>query len=166
MTEMNGVFDGEKLHHCVGASLDKDGQFYSTACGKGVRGNHDWPASRPLTAWNVCQTCVAVWSKTAIGAVAPNEKCPWCGHPDREEHGIQVCAHRIREERDALLLEKRQLSEDIRKLSHSPCYDDETLKKRLLERLDACFCDDVGDKPECPRCLKIRELLRLVGVDA
>ena len=40
-----------------------------------------------------------------------------------------------------------------------PCYDDKQLKGYLLERLDACFCDDVGQLPECARCKKIRELL-------
>lgn len=39
--------------------------------------------------------------------------------------------------------------------------DDEDLKRALLKRLDACFCDDIGH-PECERCRKIRELLALL----
>jgi hypothetical protein len=35
------------------------------------------------------------------------------------------------------------------------------LEAALVRRLDACFCDDVGQLPECERCLAIREVLRL-----
>jgi len=36
------------------------------------------------------------------------------------------------------------------------------LKGVLLRRLDSCFCDDVGQLPECRRCLAIREVLRII----
>ena len=36
------------------------------------------------------------------------------------------------------------------------------LKAALERRLDSCFCDDVGQYPECERCTAIRELLRIL----
>lgn len=44
--------------------------------------------------------------------------------------------------------------------------ENEILAAALSKRLDACFCDDVGQLHECKRCLKIRELLDLMAQEA
>jgi len=36
------------------------------------------------------------------------------------------------------------------------------LKAALVRRLDSCFCDDVGQHPECRRCIAIREVIRIL----
>jgi hypothetical protein len=102
---------------CTGGA--DGGPFYPTVCGQGVKGNHDWPEGTVFTDVNVCQTCVNISAKEvaeAIVALKDKYKCPWCGHPDRHEHGLQHCAHRIREERDALLLEKRKMVDALGKI--------------------------------------------------
>lgn len=39
----------------------------------------------------------------------------------------------------------------------------EGLKKALLRVLDGCFCDDVGQLPECGRCVEVRAALDQVA---
>lgn len=37
------------------------------------------------------------------------------------------------------------------------------LRKALERVLDGCFCDDVGQLPECARCVEVRKALKSVA---
>ena len=43
--------------------------------------------------------------------------------------------------------------------------DDKKLHKALLQRLDSCFCDDIGQYQECERCKAIRSLMQVLDAE-